>query len=151
MSPGRRLGLAIGVVTMTVATAGLHTGAAQERTTADGVFTAAQASRGAQGYAVFCAHCHASDLSGDSTGDSGAYPLRYDGFMEGSDAGALFDKMQSSMPLDAPGALSDQQYADIEAFLLEQNGFPAGDTELPADFASLVGIRIVRAGEATSR
>jgi cytochrome c len=129
-----------------LAAAGPAPGAAQERTVGDGVFTTAQAARGARGYAVFCAHCHAADLSGDNTGDSGAYPLRHDAFMEGSDAAALFVKMQESMPLDAPGALSDEQYVDIEAFLFEQNGFPAGDTELPADLAALAGIRIVRAG-----
>jgi quinoprotein glucose dehydrogenase len=144
MKVARRAVLPAGLVAaglMLAAPAGL----AQEHTVADGVFTAGQAARGARGYAVFCAHCHASDLSGDNTGDSGAYPLRWDGFMEGSDAAALFEKMARSMPLDAPGALSDQQYVDIQAFLFEQNGFPAGDAELPADLATLAGIRIVRA------
>lgn len=147
MSPVRRVAWVAGVALVAVVAS--MAGAAQERTVGDGVFTVEQAARGRQGYAVFCAHCHAADLSGDNTGDSGAYPLRHDRFMEGSDAAALFVKMQETMPLDAPGALSDQQYADIEAFLFEQNGFPAGDTELPTDLAALAGIRIVRAGTAS--
>jgi hypothetical protein len=46
------------------------------------------------------------------------------------------------MPYDSPGALSDQQYTDIVAYMLELNGVPAGTTELPADEAGLSQITI---------
>ena len=43
---------------------------------------------------------------------------------------------------DGPGSLSPDQYADVLAFMLEKNKFPAGKTELPADLDGLKTIRI---------
>ncbi len=40
---------------------------------------------------------------------------------------SLFDRMKSTMPLDSPGALSDQNYVDVLARILEVNHFPASD------------------------
>lgn len=112
------------------------------RTAADGVFSAAQASRGKATYAVFCAGCHADDLAGTNSGDSGAPPLKHDRFMRGSTAGALYAKIKRSMPLDAPGTLKDTDVLELVAFLLEANGFPAGTTDLPADVNALDQVRI---------
>jgi len=107
-----------------------------------GVYTAAQATRGQGVYAVFCANCHAEDLAGTNSGDSGAPPLKHEGFMRGSTAGALFTKIKTRMPLDAPGSLKDQDVLDVMAFLLKANGFPAGAMDLPAATAELERIRI---------
>lgn len=113
------------------------------RTVWDGVYSAAEAQRGKEQYAVFCANCHADDLAGTNSGDSGAPPLKYDGFMKGSTVGALFTKIRRSMPLDAPGTLSDAVVRETIAYLLEQNGFPAGSTALPETVEALgaIGIR----------
>jgi hypothetical protein len=35
------------------------------------------------------------------------------------------------MPLNAPGSLNRQQYADVLAYLLSKDRYPAGKTELP--------------------
>jgi len=59
----------------------------------------------------------------------------------GQTADDLFEKMQTSMPADRPGQLSREQNADILAFLLSSNGFPAGQKELPPDAAALQKIR----------
>jgi mono/diheme cytochrome c family protein len=115
------------------------------RTVADGVYTKEQAERGRNGYTVYCENCHAADLAGTNSGDSGAPPLKRDGFMLGSDAGGLFTKIQETMPLDAPASLKDSDYADILAFIFQENGFPAGTVALPADRQQLGTIRIVRA------
>jgi hypothetical protein len=53
----------------------------------------------------------------------------------------LFEKMQSSMPADQPGKLSREENADILAFLLGFNAFPAGSKELPSDAVALQKIR----------
>jgi cytochrome c len=113
------------------------------RTVWDGVYTTAEAVRGKEQYAIFCANCHADDLAGTNSGDSGAPPLKFDGFMKGSTVGALFTKVRRSMPLDAPGTLSDAVVRDTIAYLLEQNGFPAGTTTLPETVEALghIGIR----------
>ena len=50
----------------------------------------------------------------------------------------LFDVIRQTMPQAAPNSLDAQQYADITAFLLQVNGFPAGETSLLAeDYVSL--------------
>jgi S-disulfanyl-L-cysteine oxidoreductase SoxD len=45
------------------------------------------------------------------------------------------------MPLDRPGSLSRAANADILAFILKTNGFPAGAKELSADSGDLKVIR----------
>jgi hypothetical protein len=49
--------------------------------------------------------------------------------------------MQTSMPADQPGKLSREQNADILAFLLSFNEFPAGSRDLSTDAAVLAKIR----------
>ena len=45
----------------------------------------------------------------------------------------LFDKVTKTMPRDDPGKISRTDSADIIAYMLKFNGFPAGKAELPAD------------------
>jgi hypothetical protein len=45
----------------------------------------------------------------------------------------LFDKVSKTMPRDDPGKVSHTDSADIIAFMLKFNGFPAGKAELPPD------------------
>lgn len=56
--------------------------------------------------------------------------------------GDLFERVRISMPLDRPGTLSRQQSADVIAFILKANRWPAGATELPRELAALKEIRI---------
>jgi S-disulfanyl-L-cysteine oxidoreductase SoxD len=105
----------------------------------DGVYTQAQADRGKALYQKQCASCHGADLDGGGT----APPLTGKDFKnnwDGQTAGDLFEKMQTSMPADQPGRLSREQNADILAFLLSSNEFPAGTKELPTDAAVLAKI-----------
>ena len=119
----------------------------QEQTVADGVFSGEQATRGGKTYRVFCGNCHAADLSGDNSADSGAPPLRRLGFMEGSNVDALFTKIRQTMPLDAPAALTSKEYLDVVAYILQQNGFPPGPDEMRSDPDELRNIRIVRSSD----
>ena len=54
----------------------------------------------------------------------------------------LYDLLYSTMPLDAPGSLTEQQYADVVAYMLQLNGHPAGTSALPANPAALRKVRI---------
>ncbi|MDG2421523.1 MAG: cytochrome c, partial [Gammaproteobacteria bacterium] len=61
---------------------------------------------------------------------------------EGRSLGDLFTKMSTEMPTDQPGSLSQQSYAAILAFILQSNGFPAGDSDLSSNADSLSPIQI---------
>ena len=121
--------------------------AAQEpRTVRDGVYTEAQATRGEQVYQDECTFCHLDDLMGDAF----ATPLVADAFTfrwAGSSVGDLLTVIQVTMPADRPATLSNEAVADVIAFLLKMNEYPAGDEELAADQAALEAISIVAAPE----
>ena len=107
----------------------------------DGVYTTAQAKRGAEVYANECASCHGSDL----TGGESAPPLAGAGFLSnwtGQTVGDLFERTQKSMPLNQPGKLSRAQNADVLAFILGANRFPDGKAELEKQTEALKQIRI---------
>jgi len=96
----------------------------------DGVFSAAQAKRGGERYAVQCAVCHGDTLSG---GES-APPLAGGEFLSnwnGLTVGDLFDRTRATMPQSKPGSLSREANAEIIAFILNANQFPSGKDDLP--------------------
>jgi mono/diheme cytochrome c family protein len=100
-------------------------------------YTAAQAERGKTSYQHSCQDCHGSELD---NGDFGGPPLRGSAFRShwgSGSAGALFAFLKATMPPDNPGGLTDTTYADILAFVLQGNGYPAGDAELPSDADAL--------------
>ena len=49
----------------------------------------------------------------------------------------LYDKISVTMPLNAPGTLRPVIAADILAFLLKSNNFPAASKELGSDMDAL--------------
>ncbi len=109
------------------------------RTVAEGVYSDAQASRGAAAYESACSGCHSADLSG-GTGP----PLKEQRFNQsyaGKNLRDLFTKIATTMPRNMPASLSDDVYLDIVAHLLNENGFRSGTTELSGDV--LDAIRVV--------
>jgi mono/diheme cytochrome c family protein len=106
----------------------------------DGVYTKEQALRGQDTYQQSCTQCHGSALDGGE-----APPLAGDEFLRkwyGKTAGDLFDKITKTMPDDDPGNLSGPEYADLVAYILSMNSFPAGQKELDSEAAALQEIRI---------
>ena len=98
----------------------------------DGVYSAAQASRGQALYAQRCAGCHGPALAGASapalTGDRFTNKFRMEPLS------ALFIQIRYAMP---PGAvdgatLTDDESADLVAHILKNNGFPSGKTAFTA-------------------
>jgi cytochrome c5 len=109
-------------------------------TVADGVYTDAQANRGAAVYDASCAGCHRADLAGGPNGPS----LREERFARvfaDKDLKTLFTKVATTMPRGAAGSLGENVYLDVVAHMLKENGFPAGSRELTSD--ALDGIRVV--------
>jgi mono/diheme cytochrome c family protein len=111
----------------------------------DGVFTAAQASRGRAALSQNgCNGCHGAELGGDR-GPS----LKGERFLKAWENGSvsrLFAKIRDSMPPLNAEQVPLGAKTDIVAYLLEVNGFPAGSSELPADAAALDEVQIVRQG-----
>jgi mono/diheme cytochrome c family protein len=97
------------------------------------LFTQAQAGEGKEIYESKCAFCHAPDL----TGRAGP-ALKGKFFASPSHkykVGDIFTIVAQNMPATAPGSLSNEEYAKIMAFILEQNGYPAGEQALTFDAA----------------
>lgn len=115
--------------------------AAAQTALGDGLYTEAQAQRGAEEYAARCASCHSADLRGNSNSPS-LVGMSFMFIWEGRSLGELFEKMSTEMPTDNPGSLSQQSYAAILAFILAQNRFPAGANELPGNADALREISI---------
>jgi polar amino acid transport system substrate-binding protein len=117
-----------------------------QKTTMDGVYTSAQATRGKSEYGQACANCHMDDLSGSGQ----ALPLAGDAFTEtweGQSVGDLFDLIHNTMPQDKPGTLSPEATVDVISYLLQFNKYPAGADELKTDPAALKNILITRKNE----
>ena len=103
---------------------------AQQRTVWDGVYTGEQATRGEALYGEHCVRCHGANLQGNGEGAKPLTDAAFKSSWNGVPLGAMFDRVRLSMPQDKPGSMSRQQVADLLAFILRENKFPAGDTEL---------------------
>src|SRR3984885_12413058 len=96
----------------------------------DGAYTGAQADRGAAKYKQECAMCHGPVLEGN--GEAPPLVGRFIPDWAGISLADLFEKIQTTMPLFAPGTLNSTDTADLLAFILQSNHFPAGAKELEA-------------------
>lgn len=112
------------------------------RTTWDSVFSTEQAARGESTYTRTCARCHRAALAGADE----APALAGGAFMSGWNGQSLYDlhdRIRTTMPSDTPGTYSRKDIADVIAYVLSFNGFPAGKGELPVSDDSLREIRFV--------
>src|SRR5271163_2628371 len=94
------------------------------------LYTADQAQAGAAVYAQSCAACHGSQLEGVA-----APALKGEAFGEMATAqsltaDALLDVVANTMPQSDPGSLKPEDYNAVVAYILQQNGFPAGGVAL---------------------
>jgi mono/diheme cytochrome c family protein len=106
----------------------------------DGAYTEAQAKRGAELYANYCAACHGSELTGGEEApplSGGAFTANWNGLTLGD----LFERTRTTMPQGSPGRVSRQQHADILAYILSVNRFPAGKAELEPKAEVLRGVK----------
>jgi mono/diheme cytochrome c family protein len=97
------------------------------------VYTADQAAAGAGVYAQACAVCHGPVLEGIA-----APALKGDTFREMAQAQqltaeTLLTVTVQTMPQSNPGSLTPDQYNQVTAYILQQNGYPAGDTPVTPD------------------
>jgi mono/diheme cytochrome c family protein len=120
--------------------------AGQQRSVADGVYSAGQATRGQPIYSAQCAECHGPALEGSS-----GPPLAGDAFLSNWSAqplANLVDKIQKTMPFSLPGSLSRQQSTDLVAYMLQAGKFPAGQTDLTDAALSQIAFAAARSSSA---
>jgi mono/diheme cytochrome c family protein len=113
------------------------------KTTKDGVYAAEQSTRGEAVYKGKCSSCHGDDLSGGGF----APALVGDPFLEQWNSKTLSDlssEIKDTMPADKPGSLTPDGAADVLAYVLRSNGFPAGAAPLPTDAAALAQVTIAK-------
>jgi S-disulfanyl-L-cysteine oxidoreductase SoxD len=110
----------------------------------DGIYTSEQAERGRMAYEQHCSTCHGVGLKGGSyralEGD------RFWASFQETTVDRLLHQITTTMPFSNDGSLrgslTPAMYADIMAYILSGNGFPAGARELSPQ--SVDGVRIVR-------
>ncbi len=105
-----------------------------------GVYTAAQAERGAETFQASCAGCHMPDLSGRGTAIPALRGDVFTGSRHGQTVGEFYEVISTTMPPGRGGSLSAEQYVDVVAFVLNQNAFPPGDSDLVHQDEVLAGI-----------
>ncbi|WDS35198.1 c-type cytochrome [Pseudoxanthomonas sp.] len=110
----------------------------------DKLYTSAQADKGKADYAENCALCHGDTLAGRAgpalKGKHFANPAA------NFHVGDIFTIVSQNMPATQPASLDPKMYADIMAFLLQENGYPAGDKELTFDDAKASKVPLVYHG-----
>src|SRR5216683_4614886 len=118
---------------------------AAQQSARTGPFTADQATAGRAIYQATCSTCHLPDMKGTFE----APPLSGANFMNmwrNRPASDLFSRIRNTMPITNPGSLSDQDAANLVAFILQANGAKAGTQPLTAE--TLVPIGAVATGGA---
>src|SRR5262245_9605343 len=114
------------------------------RTVWDGIYSDAQAQRGRGFYAEHCASCHGAKLEGAEhralKGD------RFWATWQDTTVDRLLTHVGTNMPHSEDGSLKGtlgaRVYADIVAYILSTNQFPAGASELAETSGG--GVRIVK-------
>ncbi|HEX6260531.1 MAG TPA: cytochrome c [Woeseiaceae bacterium] len=109
----------IGAALLSVTMAGAF---ADPRTINDAVYTEEQAQAGEELYEEHCLTCH-----------NKKYFQPVLKAWEGQPLSVLYTVMSTSMPESNPGVLPRKDYVDILAYILSQNRYPAGESELDYD------------------
>ena len=109
--------------------------------THDGVYTSTQAQQGHTLYTVQCALCHGPQLQGSGQNP----PLAGPAFLHnwtGQTVADLYTQIKMTMPATKPGSLQPVQVAQVIAYILSVNKYPAGETALPSSPDALKAIQI---------
>ena len=115
----------------------------------EGVYTAAQAESGRAIYERECAVCHQSNLQGtfEAPQLAGESFLLFWGDLSPGD---LFVRISGSMPPGQAGSLTDEEYLDVVAYLLQANGAPAGGAALAQAASVSIGAAVSAAPAAVA-
>jgi mono/diheme cytochrome c family protein len=115
-------------------------GTIQASTAANGGYARDQAAAGKLVYTGHCSRCHGAQLQGQAgpplAGSGFASNLQYSKIS----AQQLFDFIKRHMPNNAPGSLTNKQYQEVFAYILSENGYPAGSNPLTGKSVSRIDL-----------
>jgi len=122
---------ALFVLAMAIAGSGSQFSALAVEELANPTYTAQQAAAGKTLYTEACASCHGENLD-----DGQAPPLFGSPFQTkwgGKSVYALYTVTKTTMPVTAPGSLSEEQYTNLLAYIFQKNILIAGAKPLVVD------------------
>jgi cytochrome c5 len=114
-------------------------GSAAQKTTNEGVYTKAQADGAKAPFNKMCAQCHAFSVAAKKKPKD--LPLGDAPFFENWSGRALSDLstlIALTMPNDGSATVSDTEALNLVAYILQQNGAPAGSKPLTKATASAI-------------
>lgn len=108
------------------------------RTIWDGVYTETQAAEGEELATANCAACHSAAEWSNA---------RFLMTWNNRPIAELHNQLRATMPFEAPGRLSPEEYSAIVAYILKLNDAPTGSADLPSEQDGLAAITVTRPGQ----
>jgi mono/diheme cytochrome c family protein len=102
------------------------------------LYTLKQAEAGKAIFMTNCARCHGKDLQGATAPANAGTTFLTKAKEVGWSVATLRSLVVANMPMDRPGSLSAQQYADVLSFLLASDCYPAGRTPFPTQSTAML-------------
>jgi mono/diheme cytochrome c family protein len=106
------------------------------------LYTAEQAQAGAAIYAQACGGCHGGALEGGGAPELKGAAFNARAVAQGMTPQSLHEVVANTMPQTDPGGLKPEDYNAVVAYLLQQNGFPAGTTALAPNAPGMKETRV---------
>ena len=98
------------------------------------LYTRAQAQAGRAVFMTNCVTCHGANLQGVAAPSVAGTDFLTTAKRNGWSLGVIRALVVQNMPFNNPGGLQPEQYANVLAFLLAANCYPAGNTPFPLHF-----------------
>lgn len=133
-----RAGMTLGIAVPAIA-------AAQPSAGTVASYTDAQAEGGRDLYFRTCANCHGENLAGKVGPALTGRQFHQMVAAQNMTAPLLLQFIATQMPQTKPGSLTPTECAEVMAFILEQNGYPSGNTPLTLDSPQLKKIDLAAA------
>ena len=115
---------------------------ASAQTAKPALYTAEQATAGATVYSQSCAACHGAQLEGVAAPALKGSIFGDMATAQGLTAQSMLDVIANTMPQSEPGSLKPEDYNAVTAYILQQNGYPAGTTPLANGAAGMKDAKI---------
>jgi len=106
------------------------------------LYTADQATAGAAVYSQACAACHGAQMEGVAAPALKGSVFGEMATAQGLTADSLLDVIANTMPQSDPGSLKPEEYSAVTAYILQQNGYPAGTAALAKGAAGLKDAKV---------